>query len=262
MGENVYNVQDDEIVFVPETGELIFGDSYYEIMDKNDTFNVTYTKTGFEAGDLRPENYYYCVDKTTGIVYGETDETTGEKYVLDQEIRYNINFNQDIVINVQGKDVLTSGLGRDLDIIIAAADAAVSAHDKQDAIQKKIDAATSDGDTAEVTRLNHMLSAAELETSYAEDNLTKAFSSGVTLYQSHLSDITTQISDLGSRMNRLELNKTRLESQKLTVEELKSTNEDTEIEETAVQFKEAQDVYDASLLVASQIVQKSLLDFI
>lgn len=262
MGETVYSVQDDEIVLVPETGELIIGENYYEVIDKNDKFSVTYTKTGFEDGDLRPENYYYCTDKTTGITYGRINETTGEKYVEDQEIKYNINFNQTLTINVQGKDVLTADLGRDLDIIISAAEAAVKAHNKVDTINKKIEAATMAGDDSEVERLNNMLKAAELETAYAEDNLTKSFSSGVTLYQSHYSDITTQLADLGSRMKRLELNETRLESQMLTVKELKSSNEDTDIEATAVEFKQAQDVYDASLLVAAQIVQKSLLDFI
>lgn len=262
MGENVYNLQDDEIVFVPETGELLVGQSYFDLIDKDDTFSVTYTKTGFREGDLRPENYYYCTNNTTGITYGNIDAETGEKYVEDQKIKYNINFNQNIQINVQGKDVLTADLGRDLDIIISAAEVAVKAHDKVDSINKKIDAATAAGDDAEVTRLNNMLHAAELEVSYAEDNLTKSFSTGISLYQKHSSHITTQLADLGSRMTRLELNKARLESQRLTVRELKSTNEDTDIEATAVEFKQAQDVYDASLLMAAQIVQKSLLDFI
>lgn len=262
MGENVYDVQDDEIVFVPETGELIFGDSYYDTIDTSDEFSVTYSKTGFKEGDLRPENYFYCTNKTEGITYGKIDPVTGEKYVEDQDITYNINFNQKLVINVQGKEVLVPELGRDLDITIAAAEAAVKAHNKVTDIEKKIELETAAGNDAEVERLNNMKKAAELEVTYAEDNLTKSFAKGMTLYQNHLSNISTHISDLGSRMTRVDLNRERLESQRLTVKDLKSTNEDTDIESTAVEFKEAQSIYDASLMVAAQIVQKSLLDFI
>lgn len=262
LGDTVYNVQDDEIVYVPETGELIFGDSYYELMTPDDKFSVTYTKKEFEQGDLRPENYYYCTNVTKGITYGKEDEITGEKYCEDQDIEYNINFNQKITINVQGKDVLKASLGRDLDIAIAAAETALAAHNKVTAIEKKISAATNAGDETEVERLTAMKEAAELEVSYAEDNLTQAFKNGITLYQNHQSEISKQMSDIGSRMTRLSLNQERLESQSLTVAELKSSNEDTNMTEAAVQLTEASSVYDASLLAAARVVQKSLLDFI
>ncbi len=262
MGDQVYNLQDDELVFVPETGELIIGGSYYDVMEKTDTFSVTYSKKGFEDGALKPENYYYCVNKTTGMTYGEIDEATGLKVAPDQPINYNINFNQKITINVQGKEVLRASLGRDLDIAIRAAETSVAAHNKVEAIQKKIDAAVTAGAENEVERLQRMLSAAEMEVAYAEDNLTKAFSQGITLYQNHQSDIATQKASLGSRMTRLELNMERLESQTLTVAELKSVNEDTDMAQAAVQLKQASSVYDASLMTAATIVQKSLLDFL
>ncbi len=262
MGDQVYNVQDDEIVFVPETGELIFGNGYYDAMDSGDSFSVTYSKTGFQEGDLRPENYFYCTNVTTGDTYGQVDPVTGERYVEDQDINYNINFNQSITVNVQGKDVLTPDIGRDMDITIAAVEASIAAHDKVTNIQKNIDIATAAGDTAEVERLEHMLKAAELEVSYAEDNLTKCFSKSMTWYQEHSSNLANYTADLGSRMTRISLNRERLESQKLVVQELKSINEDTDMETTAVELKEAQSVYDAALMMAAQVVQNSLLDFI
>lgn len=262
QGQAAYELQDDEIVFIPESGELIFGNGYYTAMEKNDTFSVTYTKKGFEDGDLKPENYYYCTNKTKDITYGEVVEATGEKIAGDQQIQYNINFNQKITINVQGKDVLTADLGRDLDIIITAAEACVDAHNKVDVIEKKISAAETAGDKAEVSRLQSMLKAAELEVAYAEDNLTQSFKRGVTNYQGHQSNVATQRASIGSRMSRLELNRDRLESQSLTVEELKSSNEDTNLTEAAVLYKAASDVYDASLSIISQVVQKSLLDFL
>lgn len=261
LKDAAYNVQDDEIVFIPETGELIFGNNYFNNMNSTDEFSVTYTKTGFKEGELRPENYFYCENKTTGITYGTIDEN-GKKYIEDQKITYNINFNQSIVINVEGKDVLKHSLARDLDITIAAAEATVNAHNKVSDIENKIEVATAAGNTAEVERLNNMKKAAELEAAYAEDNLTKSFSRGITLYQNHLSEVSTKTSDIGSRMVRLSLNKERLEAQLLTVKDLKSVNEDADVEAVSVEFKEAQSIYDASLLVAAQIVQKSLLDYL
>lgn len=266
LGNTVYNLQDDEIVFVPETGELIFGGGYYDVMNTDDEFTVTYTKTGFKEGDLKPENYYDCTNKTENEEYTNyVEKTTAAGLIHEkrsQSIEYNINFNQKIKINVEGKDVLPASLGRDLDIAIAAAEDAAAAHIKVTAVQKKIDSATSAGDTAEVERLTAMKAAVELEVAYAEDNLTKAFKNGITLYQNHQALVNTQSADIGSRMNRLTLNQERLESQSLTVADLKSSNEDTNLTEAAVLFKTAQDVYDASLAAAAKVVQKTLLDFI
>lgn len=274
-GNTVYTgIGANDIIFVPETGELIFGDEIYRNIDQNDMFSITYEKTGFKAEDLKPENYFYCektvttttpggpVSETT--VYGRKTEINGVeyKYIENQDIKYNINFNQNIKINVLAKDILPPSLGRDLDIIISAVEAAVDAHKKQDSLEEEIEKAEAAGDDTTAERLKNQLKAAEMETNYAEDNLTKSFKKGLTLYQGHFSEITTQLADIGSRRTRLELNKTRLESQLLTIKELKSVNEDTNLEEAAVEYNNMQDVYDASLKVAVQVVQKSLLEFI
>ena len=71
-----------------------------------------------------------------------------------------------------------------------------------------------------------------------------------------------EIADIGSRDKRLELNKERLTSQEANFEELKSLNEDVDMAETIIKYKAAEVVYDASLLAASKVVTKSLLDFI
>lgn len=274
-GNSVYtNIGDDDIIFIPETGELIFGDGLYRDIDKNDMFSITYEKTGFKNGDLKPEHYFYCEKTTTTqsaagpvsetTVYGRKKEINGVeyRYVEDQDIKYNINFNQSIKINVLAKDILPPSIGRDLDIIISAAEAAVDAHKKQESLEEDIDKAKAAGDNATVEQLEYQLKAAKMETAYAEDNLTKSFKKGNTLYQGHFSEIATQLADIGSRMTRLDLNKTRLESQLLTVKELKSMNEDTNLEQAAVEYNNMQDVYDASLKIAVQVVQKSLLEFI
>ena len=70
------------------------------------------------------------------------------------------------------------------------------------------------------------------------------------------------MADLGARLVRLELNEERLSSQKLNVKNQKSANEEIDVAAVAVQLKAASNVYDASLMSASQIIQNSLLDFL
>ncbi len=260
LGDSVYNVSDNEIVFVAETGELIFGQEIYKKMNGSE-FSVTYTKTGFDEGDLKPEHYFDC-EKTVqtgtdsnGIAVYDTKTYTSK----DQTIDYTIGFNQTITINTQAKDILTHSLGRDIDEMIESLEAAIRAQEKIDSINKKLAITTN---TADVTKLDALLEVAKLELTYAEGNMKTSFSEAITKYSNHQNKISEEMSSLGARMSRLDLVKDRLEQQRLSVEELKSKNEDTDLTTAAVQFKTASDVYDASLAAAAKIVQQTLLDFI
>ena len=63
-------------------------------------------------------------------------------------------------------------------------------------------------------------------------------------------------------MTRLNLTKSRLTEQKTNFQNLKSQNEDIDLEEVIVGYSSAQLVYNASLTVASKVVQQTLLDFL
>lgn len=259
-GTDVYNVSDNQIVFVPETGELIFGKDYYDRMTDSD-FSINYTKTGFKQGELKPEHYFECekieqngVDGSGNPIYESTLYSDS-----DQKIDYTVSFNQTITINTQAKDVLGHDIGRDIDEMINALESATNAQSKLKKIEAQLENAT---DPMDIKKLEALKSAAELETSYAESNLTDSFSKGITNYQNHQQNITVEISDLAARVSRLELISDRLGEQKLSVEELKSNNEDTDLTDAAVKFKAASAVYDASLAAAAKVVQKTLLDFL
>jgi len=259
-GDKVYNVSDNEIVFVPETGEMIFGKNYYDRMTDAD-FSINYTKKGFKEGDLRPEHYFECdmmeqtgVDGSGNPVYKTTSYAD-----TDQKINYTISFNQTITINTQAKKVLNHGVGRDIDEMIQALEAASFVQDKIAKIETKIKNTT---DEAQLLKLNALKSAAELELGYAENNLTESFSKGITNYQKHQQTVSVELSDLASRIKRVDLVSERLGEQKISVDNLKSTNEDTNLTDAAVQFKAASAVYDASLAAAAKVVQKTLLDFL
>ena len=251
LGDMVYNVvPDNGAVYIPETGELLIGDSIYDDMaSEAATIDISYTKEGFEKGDLRPEHYFDCTNLTKGVSYTEKD----------QAINYTINFNQTIKINSQGKDILTHDIGRDLDIIIDSVSRAVEAQDKIAEIEGLM---TLTDDETELAKLESMLDVAKLELTYAEENMSEAFSEGITHFADHQNTLNVELSDLGARLQRLSLNEERLNDHMLNVEEQKSENEEINQETVTVEFIAAQNVYDASLAASAKVVQKSLLDFL
>lgn len=248
-GNSVYTTVNAGAVFVPETGELLLSNALYESMANGGSIELTYEKEGFKKGDLKPEHYFECTDMTDGIDY----------VAADQQINYTINFNQTIKVNTQAKDVLKHELGRDLDEIIYAVQAALDAQTKIDKLNIQKNGIT---DKTKLEQIESMIVAAELELSYAEENMGKAFSTRISKYQNHQQVLNDELADLGARMVRLDLNEQRLSTQKLNVENQKSANEEIDVAATAVKLKSASNVYDASLMAAAKIVQNSLLDFL
>lgn len=259
-GNSVYEdtvanpIDPDTVYYIPETGELIFGDNVYNNLVDGE-FSVTYTKTGFEKGDLLPEHYFDCV-KTETI--GATTKTTTFT-TKDQKIDYNVSFNQTLTVNVQGKDVLKHEIGRDVDEIIERVDDVAKALEKKSRIEAKMRETT---DEAELDSLEAMLEAVEMEISYTQANLKDSFASGIEKFKGHQQTVSVVVSDLAARMKRLSMITDRLSQQSLTVEELKSKNEDTDLAVAAVEYNAISDVYDAALSTAAKVVQKSLLDFL
>lgn len=242
-------VGNNTIAYVKETGELLLGENAYNALAAGGKMNVTYEKTGFDKGELRPEHYYTCTNETKGVDY----------IVEDQPINYTINFNQTITINTQAKDVLPTSMQRDLDEIINSVQVAIDVQTKIGKLEKQLETET---DEETISDIKYMLEALDLELSYAEDHMKNAFSRGITCYKDHQERLSIELSDIGARLIRLSLNEERLETQKLNVEDLKSQNEEIEEEEVAVEWAAAESVYEASLATAAKVVQKSLLDFL
>lgn len=259
LGDRVYaNIDSNRAVFVPETGEIIFGDNAYNsLVDKN--FTINFDKTGFNNGDLKPENYFTCT-KTEVAGSGNAAATKTTEYKeKDQDINYVVSFNQTITVNVQGKDVLTHDIGRDIDEIINRTTDVKNAMIKLEQIESKLKTTTN---STEISNLESYKAAVELEISYAQENLKNSFADGIKKFKAHQQTVSVEYADLGARMKRLSMIEDRLEQQALTVEELKSENEDTNLTQAAVEYNALSDVYDASLSTAAKVVQKSLLDFI
>lgn len=252
---NGYAVADNEVIYLKETGELILGkDVATQMNSQRMELTVTYTKEGFKNGELRPEQYFDCqniTDPNNVITYTKED----------QEISYTIAFNQSLVVNIQGSDVFDSSIGRDIDELADAMQAAIAAHDKVDKI-KSMMTETQYSDAASQEALTQWLEAAEKEADYADDNVQELYSRGITKFDNYLSGVVLATTDLGSRADRLALTKERMTNQQATFEKLKSQNEDMELSDVIIEYTSAYTAYEASLQAASKANAQTLLNYI
>ncbi|SDB23318.1 flagellar hook-associated protein FlgL [Eubacterium oxidoreducens] len=256
---NGYTLADGAVLFLADTGELILGSDVSDTMNQVEAYDIsiTYTKKGFEQGELRPENYFDC---TKTEVTPEGEELAPITYTLeDQDINYTVASNQTITVNTQAHDVFDASVARDIEELAEAVNKAQAASDKITQIEQMI-AQTTDED--EISRLNSWLEAAHKESDYYEDYVQSKFSSAVGDFTDYLASVNLAVTDCGSRSQRLELTKTRMNAQQETIEELKSQNEDRDISDIIIDYTAAYNAYTASLTAASKINQQSLLDYI
>lgn len=250
-----YPIGDDEILYIPDTGELIIGKNIEnEFISKHADIDVDYTKKGFNTGDIRPEMYFNCTDKTNPkepIVYTK----------VNQEIQYNVAFNQKLTINTQASDFMGSGVARDIGELKQIVQAAIDAHDKLDKIQQmKKEVQFSDEESQKNLALWE--AAAEKEIAYADANLQKRFGQGITDFTEASNKVVLARTEVGNRGSRLALTKTRMESQQSTFKDLKTENEDREISEIIIDHTQAYNAYQSSLIAASKATETTLLNYI
>jgi flagellar hook-associated protein 3 FlgL len=252
---NGKTVDDDGIVFIKQTGEFIFGKTISSNMESNRAeFSVTYTKTGFDAGELRPEYYFDCTDLTDAVnpvAYTKSD----------QQIEYTIATGTTLTVNTQASDVFGQDIQRDTNELINVVQKAIDAHDKVDQITAMMKESKYSDATSQAT-LQTYLDAAQKEADYADDNLQKTYEQYITNFDNYLTSINNAITNVGSMQNRLAMTKTRVENQQTTIEELKSTNEDRDISDIIIDYYAAYNAYQASLTAASKVGSQTLLDYI
>ena len=250
-----YQVGVNEVIFFKETGELVLGKNVANQMGNNKTqLSITYEKKGFSTGELRPEHYFNCkniTDPDHPIEYTKSN----------QEIKFTIAFNQDIVVNTQAADMLDSAIGRDVDELTNAVEAAIAAHDKVKKL-KSMKTEAQYSDKASQDALDQWLEAAEKEASYADDNLQKVYARGETNFQKYKNDVVLARTDLGSRESRLQLTENRMSNQQATIEKLKSRNEDKELSDIIIEFTAAYNAYQASLQASAKANGQTLLNYL
>ena len=261
----------DEVIFVPETGELLLGDNVYsELMSLKDDVSTTanegeirvnYQKSHWEKGDLRPQHYFACTSDP-----GTEDEIKyNENYLTDdvpnrQNIEYDVGFNQRIRVNSTADECFKHGIGREVDDIMTAMQDVLELEKIQTNLSKLV--AENEGNEEVIARLEQQLDAVGKALTLAKDKEQKLFENGISAFQKYMDDANLCVTECGTRSSKLALVENRMQTQKTTFETLKSTNEDIDIAEVTINMKSATVIYEAALLAAGKVMQTSLLNFI
>lgn len=262
----VYNLEqngagENGVVFIPETGELVFGDAIYDEIRTARDFSVAYNKTEFTDSNVRPEHYFNCDVYDHG-----TGETIEYRTPDEQHIEYQINFSQMLTVNTLGSDAISLSIGRMIDRIVKASDDLTVTTEALNSIRKKIDETPIDAVDANgnniVESLNRLKDELETEITLKGKILQESFGKSLTGIKDFQKQLNTALSDLGARYKRLELTEAKLDDLRVSYEDLLSENEDVDIGEAFVRYTEADLLYQASLSATSKVLGNSLLDFI
>lgn len=260
---------DDAVIFVPETGEILLGNNTHAALmaSKDDAstsslnegeIQITYGKSEWKKGDLRPEHYFYCRSNP-----GQENETEYNPSYLTgnserQDIEYDVGFNQTIRVNSTADECFSHGVGREVDDLVNA----LQEVQDMEGIVKNLEALleTATGNDAKV--IESRLKAAKKAYTLKKDKAQKMFESGITTMQGYLDSANLSITNCGTRSSKLDLIKNRMQTQKTTFETLKSENEDIDITEVAIQLTSAEMTYEAALMATGKVMQTTLLNFI
>ncbi len=251
-----YMPGDDEVYFVPETGEIVFGQNIYDSVRAGSDMSVRYQKTNFEKSDIRPEHYFDCraVNNVTGVTRNYAD-------VRGQKINYQINFSQMLTVNTLGCNAFDTSIGRVVDQIYNVINDLDIMEMNRTAVQKRI-ADCDPGDKETLASLKELEEQIGTQIALQNTVLTNTYSHAITVFQDAKHTLNVAVADHGSRYNRMEMTKNQLEILEIDTDEAKSENENVDLEEVLVNYTEADLLYQATLQATSKILGTSLLDFI
>ena len=181
---------------------------------------------------------------------------TGE----DQDIYYNVGYNQTIQVNTHASEVFTHGVQREIDdfeiYFKQLKDVETKMSDLENEQKKYAE------DTKEYKDIQLQIDAANKALTYVRENVQKKFENQISKYQSYIDDTNIAVTNNGTRGSRLDLITSRLMNQKATFKDLQSNNEDVDMSEVTVQLKSAELTYEASLMATSKIMQTNLMNYI
>lgn len=256
-----YEVEDDAVNFIPETGELVFGKNVYETIKNAQKISVNYDKSEFKVGDLRPEMYFNCKQTKT--------EADGSESVIDftvdpegQNIQYEVNFNQFITVNAEGRDVIKHDMGNRIEDMANAVQDVIDIQNTITKLKGMLEDPQYKGNAAAQQQINRMLKDADVELAIKRESMQQRFGNNMTNFQNFKDDVSAVQAQVGTRYSKLELIETRVIEQLANFEELKSSNEDVETEEAAIDLYQAELVYESALATTSSVIKKTLLDYL
>ena len=256
-GEEGRVVGDDEVIFIEETGEFIFGKNVANaISDNQAEMNVEYTKKGFANGEAKPYYYYDCRDIT------DDDPRHHVSYTKqDQDINYTTASNTLTTINTQADMIFDTEIQRDVNELVNVIQRSINANTKVEKLKIMMEEAQYQ-DEASQEMLQGYLDAAQKEADFADDNVQKTYEHYITRFDGYMESVNIAIIDVGSKQNSLALTKVRVENQQTTIEELKSNNEDRDISDIIIDYYASYNAYTSSLTAAGKLNESNLLQYI
>ncbi len=257
----IKEVGDDEVIYIKETGELIFGKNVSDnIRNTKADVTIEYEKTGFNVGELRPEYYFDCEStiNDTKTKYQRYEDDGGLKR---QEIQYTVAANQLLTINTEAVDVFDQNIQRDVGEMISCVSRSIKAHDKINEINSMMkESQYSDADSQK--KLQGWLEAAQKEADFADDDMQKLFSTEIGKVDEYLAKVNLGVTKLGCAGDSLAMTQTRMSDQKETIISLQSQNDDVNLSDIMIDYTAAYTAYQASLTAASKLGQNTLLNYI
>lgn len=266
---------EDSIVYIAETGELLLGKNIHEelsALSLDAEIRLGYEKTTWQEGDLDPIHYFYTKryddlrkDPSNGqkpkvLEYNAEKLTDPEENVAKQIIEYDIGSNQSIRVNTTADEVFTHDIGRDVEEILAMLDKFSSIEDTYNKVKGMVESQKYEGD--ELKKLQEEMAALDKAKTMVESKVQKRCEALMTEFDGYIDQAKMAKTNVGSRESRLILIQNRLSSQQTNFQELVSENEDADITDLAIQLKSVELTYEAALSSISYVMKTSLLNFI
>ncbi|MCR5627515.1 MAG: hypothetical protein K6F99_09355, partial [Lachnospiraceae bacterium] len=239
------------------TGNMVFGAVVRSQLAAGE-LSITYDKSEWQVGDLKPEHYFKCTEKgkkNTSIDYNS--DPTG----YNQKINFTVSEGQQITINTNANELFVHAVGRDVEELELAIEDVNAAQKKVDKLKAMQEDTVTYGESDQ-ERIALLLNAANKELDYATQKMTKMFSNGVTKAQEYFDAANLAGTTTGTSASRLTIIKNRLSENKATVTTQASDNENVEISDVTVEVSAAQLAYNAALIATGKIAQQSLVNYI
>lgn len=256
-----YEVNGTDVNYIPETGEIIFGSEIYEKIKDAQNISVNYNKSNFEVGDLRPEMYFNCTQYKL-MSDGSTQQTDFTVDEDGQPIQYEVNFNQYITVNAEGRELITHDMGNQIEDLALVVQDVLDIENTIVKLKEMLKDPKYKNDADAMEQLNKMLEDADVELALKRENMQKMFGKNMSNFQAFMEDVSAIQAKVGTTYSKLELIQTRVIEQVANFDELKSSNEDIETEEVAIELYQAELVYESALSTTAGVIKKTLLDYL
>ncbi len=261
------------IAYVPASGELVFSKDFYETnfneaaFNKSSTgFQVNYDKSTWKNGDINPVHYFKCTETRNMAAPDEkpdlrkTAYNTQREEGRNQDIYYDVGYNQQIQVNTRADEVFTHDVQRDMDDFEYYHRQLEEIEKLQENLDKELKECAEG--TPQYEDLTKRIEGAKKAWTYIRDNIHTKFENQITKCKKYMDEARVAMTDNATRGSRLELISTRLTNQQATFKELQQDNEGIDITEVAVELTSAGLTYNAALMATGKIMQTNLMNYI